>query len=117
MRPGRWWKPKTSFSRASRYSRPWSTRSSARKPANELRGTAMTEHEIELKRLLLGEGAGERLLAALGRPASAQSSQVNHVLDTKTFALRASRHTLRVRDEDGRWVLTAKGPSRSVGAF
>jgi len=70
--------------------------------------------EIELKRLLIGEGAAEKLVAALGTDA-AHKQQINHVFDTDDFRLKAARHSVRLRFENGTPILTAKGPSRAVG--
>ena len=72
--------------------------------------------EIELKRLLLGPGAVERLVAALGGVLSGRRLQTNHVLDTEDRRLGRTRHALRLREEAGGVVLTAKGPGREVGA-
>ncbi|MEO8178600.1 MAG: CYTH domain-containing protein [Deltaproteobacteria bacterium] len=71
--------------------------------------------ELELKRLLLGEDAAARLLAVLGAP-RAVKHQVNHIFDTPERHLSQGRHSLRLRFENGQAVLTAKGPSRRVGA-
>jgi hypothetical protein len=75
---------------------------------------AAPPREIEVKRLLIGERAGDRLLAALAAPVVAEKRQVNHVLDTKSRALSAARLSLRLRNEDGEWIVTAKGPSQRV---
>ncbi|HEY3495125.1 MAG TPA: CYTH domain-containing protein [Polyangiaceae bacterium] len=72
------------------------------------------KQEIELKRLLLGEGAAEALIAALGE-VSAQRRQVNHVLDTEGYRLREERYSVRLRFEDGAPILTAKGPGKRIG--
>jgi uncharacterized protein YjbK len=71
--------------------------------------------ELELKRLLLGEQAAAQLLALLGAPLTTKH-QVNHIFDTPERHLSQARHSLRLRFEDGQAVLTAKGPSRKVGA-
>jgi hypothetical protein len=71
--------------------------------------------ELELKRLLLGEGAAAQLLAVLGAPL-ATKHQINHIFDTPERHLSQGRHSLRLRFENGQAVLTAKGPSRKVGA-
>lgn len=71
--------------------------------------------EVELKRLLLGEHAADRLLAALG-PATADKQQVNHFFDTADGRLRQAHHTVRLRFENGTPVLTAKGPGKNLGA-
>lgn len=69
--------------------------------------------EIELKRRLVGHDAAERLLAVLGTVAS-DVEQVNHVFDTPDRGLNRAHYTLRLREEAGRFILTAKGPSRGV---
>lgn len=71
--------------------------------------------EIELKRLLLGADAADKLVAVLGRVA-ALKRQVNHVFDTEDRRLNQRRYSVRLRLEDGRPIVTAKGPSRAVGA-
>ena len=72
-----------------------------------------THQEIELKRLLVGDGAADRLVAALG-PVAADVTQTNHFFDTSDGRLRQKRFSVRLRDEDGRFILTAKAPSRGV---
>lgn len=74
------------------------------------------QREIEVKRLLVGERAGDRLLAALRAPVEPAKHQVNHFFDTADAALRRARCTLRLRFEDGAPILTAKGPSLRVSA-
>jgi hypothetical protein len=76
---------------------------------------AHSSHEIELKRRLTGPDAADRLLEVLGAVAC-DVQQVNHVFDTADRGLHRARHTLRLREEAGRFILTAKGPSRGVGA-
>lgn len=76
--------------------------------------TSQSHQEIELKRLLIGDGAGDTLVAALGS-VGASKQQINHLFDTDDFRLKAARHTVRLRFEDGTPILTAKGPSRRVG--
>jgi uncharacterized protein YjbK len=73
-----------------------------------------SHQEIELKRLLVGDGAADRLVKALG-PVAADLTQTNHFFDTSDGRLRRKRHSVRLRDEDGRFFLTAKAPSRGVG--
>jgi hypothetical protein len=73
-----------------------------------------THQEIELKRLLVGEGAADRLVATLG-PVTADVTQTNHFFDTSDGRLRQQRFSVRLREEDGRFILTAKAPSRGVG--
>jgi len=72
-----------------------------------------SSQEIELKRRLVGPGAAERLLAVLG-PVASDVEQVNHVFDTPERRLRKGRHSFRLREEAGRFILTAKGPSQGV---
>lgn len=74
---------------------------------------AAATQEIELKRLLLGDDGADRLLQALG-PVVSDVEQVNHVFDTAGRGLRHSRHSIRLREASGRFVLTAKGPGRQV---
>jgi uncharacterized protein YjbK len=71
--------------------------------------------EIELKRLLVGEGAADKLAAALG-PVAAHKAQINHLFDTADRRLRQHRYSMRLRFENGTPILTSKGPSRQVGA-
>jgi len=72
-------------------------------------------HEIELKRLLFGDRAGDRLVAALGGAVQSEHRQVNHVLDTRDRRLSAARFALRLRMENGDALLGAKGPTRDAG--
>lgn len=74
---------------------------------------APSTHEIELKRRLVGHDAADRLVQVLG-PVASDVEQVNHVFDTPDRSLHRTRHTLRLREEAGRFILTAKGPSRGV---
>ncbi len=71
-------------------------------------------HEIELKRLLGGAGAADRLVDALGGRPARDVMQVNHALDTADGALRRARLSLRLRTENGDAYLTAKGPTQAV---
>jgi len=73
----------------------------------------MQTQEIELKRRLVGPDAAERLLGALDTVVS-DVEQVNHVFDTSDRRLKKARYAFRVREEDGRFILTAKGPSRGM---
>jgi uncharacterized protein YjbK len=77
--------------------------------------TRTPHQEIELKRLLGGDGAADRLVRALGAVAS-DLQQINHVFDTRDFSLHQSRFALRLRSEDGKNTLTAKGPGVGVSA-
>jgi hypothetical protein len=74
-----------------------------------------SHQEIEIKRLLVGEHAVDRLTAALG-PATSDRMQFNHVFDTDELCLEQQFYALRLRFEDGTPTLTAKGPSRRVGS-
>lgn len=74
-----------------------------------------SNQEIELKRLLVGPSAAERLLQALG-PVASDVEQVNHVFDTPAHALSRARHSLRLREEGLCFLLTAKGPSAAGGS-
>jgi hypothetical protein len=87
--------------------------------------SAHSSNEIELKRRLAGSDAADRLIAVLG-PVASDVQQVNHVFDTPDRGLHRARHSLRLREEmrlreevrlpeeAGRFILTAKGPSRGV---
>jgi uncharacterized protein YjbK len=72
-----------------------------------------SHQEIELKRLLVGDGAADRLVRAIG-PVASDVIQINHFFDTPDGRLRQKRFSVRLRDEDGRFILTAKAPSRGV---
>lgn len=72
------------------------------------------EVEVELKLLLEGGAALERVadaLVARGARRSAPVRQVNHFFDSQGADLRAAGTTLRLREEAGRFACTAKGPS------
>lgn len=74
--------------------------------------------EREFKLELQDEHAVERLRAAFGGAPARVLEQTNHFFDTPTRALRAARLALRLRAEDGRWILTLKGPrSEGTGAL
>jgi uncharacterized protein YjbK len=77
---------------------------------------ASGHQEIELKRLLVGEGAGDRLIAALDARVRRETHQVNHVFDTDDRRLDRGRYAVRLRRENGSAFLTVKGPGRRVGA-
>jgi len=47
--------------------------------------------------------------------AAPTASQVNHFFDTTDWALQRAGCILRLREEDGAFVVTAKGPSESTG--
>jgi hypothetical protein len=77
-----------------------------------------TGREIELKRLLSDEAALGRLARAAerrGARAGSPVEQVNHFFDTAAGALRAEGSIVRLREEGGAFVLTAKGDSRISG--
>ncbi len=71
--------------------------------------------EVELK-FQLPDGRAARALAAAAGEELSSAVQVNHVFDTPGRDLRGRGLTLRLREEDGRWTVTLKGPSRRVGA-
>lgn len=73
-----------------------------------------TGQEIEVKRMLVGNEPIEALTALLGEGTVAK--QRNFVLDTTHLDLRAARYSLRVRDQEGAFSLTAKGPSTRATA-
>jgi uncharacterized protein YjbK len=75
-----------------------------------------SHQEIELKRLLVGEGAADKLIAALGAVAS-DRVQINHVFDTDGLRLNQQLYALRLRLENGEAILTAKGPDRGLGSY
>jgi len=64
---------------------------------------------------------GAEAFAALARTARSAPSpavlQTNHFFDTPDRALGFRRHTLRLREENGRFVLTAKGPGDRAGVL
>ncbi len=68
-----------------------------------------------LKLLLVGDGAADKLIAALGGDVCADKRQVNHIFDTDARSLDRSRHALRLRLEGPDAWLTAKGPTSRVG--
>lgn len=67
--------------------------------------------EIELKLRVADDAALRAVAAAAGGSRAAPVRQVNHFFDSASRALRRHAHGLRLRDEEGRWFLTAKGPS------
>jgi hypothetical protein len=74
----------------------------------------MNSHrEVELKRLLVGEGAAERLIQSLGLVV-ADKRQVNHLFDTGDGRLRQRHYSVRLRIEDESAILTAKGPAERL---
>jgi len=70
--------------------------------------------EIELKRLLVGKDAGDKIVAALGGRVARDTIQLNYLFDTAGHALRRVRCSLRLRKAGGAAFLTAKGPPRGV---
>jgi len=76
---------------------------------------ASGHQEIELKRLLVGEAAADRLIAALGARVRHEKRQVNHVFDTNDRRLDSERYAVRLRRENGSALVTVKGPGRHVG--
>lgn len=77
---------------------------------------AASHHEVELKRLLVGRGAADQFVAALGAPVLSDKQQVNHIFDTEDRRLDRSSFALRLRTEGNYAFLTAKGRTRSVGS-
>jgi uncharacterized protein YjbK len=69
-----------------------------------------TGKEVELKFAVDGATAFAALARAAGTPAQGATRQVNHFFDTADRRLHATRHTIRLRDEEGSFTLTAKGP-------
>lgn len=67
-------------------------------------------HEIELKLQLPDEASLEAVAVAAGGERRAPVRQVNHFFDADGRPLRARGFGLRLRDEEGRFFLTAKGP-------
>ena len=78
---------------------------------------AGTGREVEFKFRVDGPDAFEALARAAGSTPGAASVQTNHFFDTPDRALAGRRHTLRLREEDGRFLLTAKGPGERTGAL
>ncbi len=76
-----------------------------------------TELEFKLRVADLRDFASlGRALPALGDVlAVAPVEQVNHFFDTSDWVLRRHGCTLRLREEDGAHVITAKGPAEDVG--
>jgi uncharacterized protein YjbK len=66
--------------------------------------------EVELKFAVDGAAAFDALARAAGTAPRAAKRQVNHFFDTADGRLNASKHTIRLRDEEGSFTLTAKGP-------
>ncbi len=66
--------------------------------------------ETEFKRRVDSERDLEAVAAAAGDGPRATARQENHFFDTADRVLAAAGWALRLRDEDGRFFLTAKGP-------
>lgn len=73
--------------------------------------------EVEFKFRVDGPEAFEALARAAGSRPSAPVVQTNHFFDTPDRTLGFRRHTLRLREENGRFRLTAKGPGERAGAL
>ena len=73
--------------------------------------------EVEFKFRVDGPAAFEALARTARSAPSAASVQTNHFFDTPDRALGFRRHTLRLREEGGRFVLTAKGPGERAGVL
>ena len=72
----------------------------SRKRSRKSAMTSRPSHEeIELKRLLSGDAAADKLIAFLGQIA-AQKKQINHVFDTDDRRLNQQRYAVRLRFED-----------------
>lgn len=72
--------------------------------------------EIEFKFRVRDARDLERLRGAFpGAPARPPARQVNHFFDTPDGALRAARLALRLREQGGRFRLTAKGEASAGG--
>lgn len=67
--------------------------------------------EIELKLRVPNAAALTAIAKASGGRPRGTVQQVNHFFDTPSWRLRGCGFGLRLRDEDGRWFLTAKGPA------
>ena len=73
--------------------------------------------EVEFKFRVDGPEAFAALARAAGATPSAPAVQTNHFFDTPDRALGFRGHTLRLREEDGRFLLTAKGPGERAGVL
>jgi inorganic triphosphatase YgiF len=73
--------------------------------------------EVEFKFRVDGPEAFEALARAAGARPGPAAVQTNHFFDTPDRALGLNRHTLRLREEAGRFLLTAKGPGERAGAL
>src|SRR5215467_1630320 len=70
-----------------------------------------TGKEVELKLAVEGATAFAALARSAGAAPRAATKQVNHFFDTADWRLRAGQHTIRLREEEGSFTLTAKGPA------
>ena len=73
--------------------------------------------EVEFKFRVDGPEAFAALARTAGSAPSPAVVQTNHFFDTPDRALGFRRHTLRLREENGRFVLTAKGPGDRAGVL
>ncbi len=76
----------------------------------------MPDHETEFKLGIPSEAELEAIIAVLGNAPAHSVRQVNHFFDTTAGDLRARHCSLRLRQEDERFLLTAKGPSGADAA-
>jgi len=67
-------------------------------------------HEVEIKLRVPDGAALAAVEAAAGGVARGVVRQVNHLFDTADLDLQEARSMLRLRDEDGRFSVTAKAP-------
>ena len=73
--------------------------------------------ELEFKFRVEGPAAFEALARAAGSRPSPPALQSNHFFDTADRALSLQRYTLRLREEGGRFTLTAKGPGERAATL
>lgn len=73
-------------------------------------GTRRSTDEVELKLRLPDAAALAAVRRAAGDGAARTVLQRNAFLDTQGLALHRAEHVLRLREEDGAFTLTAKGP-------
>jgi uncharacterized protein YjbK len=72
--------------------------------------------EVELKFALPDDDAAAALEAQAGGSRRSCVRQTNHVFDTDDRRLREAGLTLRLREEEGAWTVTLKGPTKRLGA-
>lgn len=70
--------------------------------------------EIEIKLAVGSREALDAISAAAGGKPVGTARQVNHFFDTDALDLDGAKHVVRVRDEDGAFFLTLKGPSKEA---